>query len=200
MAACLSKARSAAYPEPILQGIHEPATFFGNASGPSDLYSENRAGGADMPISRISLLVIPWVLGVACNDADERDDIDDTDTTKAPDTFEAQAALGAKVYAEYCAECHGASGEGTDKAPRLVGLDEGALPLDPPASRKVRKEQFVTVADVANFAVMNMPANKPGSLSTKNYLAVLAFDLKANGITLKQPLDLDLAETLTIPR
>ena len=154
-----------------------------------------------MSISRISLcLIIPLVLGVACSDADENDDMDDTDNTKAPDTFAAQVALGAEVYADNCAECHGASGEGTDTAPRLVGLDEGALPLDPPESRKVRKEQFVTVADVANFVVMNMPANKPGSLSTKNYLAVLAFDLKANGITLKQPLDLDLAETLTIPR
>jgi hypothetical protein len=82
----------------------------------------------------------------------------------------------------------------------LVGLKEGALPLDPPASRQVRKEKFVTVADVASFAVMNMPPDDPGSLSTEEYLAVLAFDLNANGIMLDEKLTLDLAKTLTIPR
>jgi cytochrome c len=131
----------------------------------------------------------------ACND-----DNGTYTETPSPDTFARQAALGMDVYVEYCAKCHGDSGQGTDKAPRLVGLDEGALPLDPPAERKVRTEKFVTVADVANFAVANMPGDKPGSLSTKEYLAVLAFDLKANGITLDEPLTLDLAETLKIPR
>jgi predicted RecA/RadA family phage recombinase len=74
------------------------------------------------------------------------------------------------------------------------------LPLDPPPGAKVRTEQFVTVGDVASFAVANMPAGNAGSLSTEEYLAVLAFDLKANGITLDEPLDLETAEKLTIPR
>lgn len=138
------------------------------------------------------------LLLVACGGGDERDD--SPNEPEAPQTFEEQAARGAVHFGRYCARCHGDSGQGTDRAPRLVGLEEGALPLDPPATRKVRKEQFVTVADVANFAVANMPPDDPGSLSTEQYLAVLAFDLQANGITLEQPLDLELAETLTIPR
>jgi mono/diheme cytochrome c family protein len=150
-----------------------------------------------MSIPRILSLAC-LTLFVACNDADQGDDA--TTETNDPKTFDAQVALGMKEYGEHCAECHGAGGQGTDQAPRLVGLDEGALPLDPPAERKLRDEQFVTVADVANFAVMNMPPGKAGSLSTREYLAVLAFDLKANGITLDKPLDLDLAGDLTIPR
>jgi len=151
-----------------------------------------------MPISRVTLgLAIQLMVCAACSNGNDNDG---TDNAKNPQTFAAQVALGQSVYGEYCAQCHGDSGQGTDKAPRVVGLDEGALPLNPPDTRKVRKEQFVTVADVANFVVMNMPANDPGSLSMREYLAVLAFDLKANGITLEQPLDMDLAETLTIPR
>ena len=120
---------------------------------------------------------------------------------KPPATFAEQVSNGQTLFAENCAKCHGDSGQGTKDGPRLVGLKEGALPLDPPASRKVRKSRFVTVADVADFAVNNMPPKKAGTLSTEEYLAVLAFDLKANGIDLGQePLTMAKAKTLTIPR
>jgi cytochrome c len=112
---------------------------------------------------------------------------------------EAQATRGQTLFGRHCASCHGDSGQG-DTAPRLVGLEEGALPLKPPDTRQVRMVDFVTVADVAGFAVANMPPGKGGSLSTDEYLAILAFDLKANGLTLEQELDLDLAAELTIPR
>jgi cytochrome c len=157
-----------------------------------------------------SLMVMMLLLFAACsngNDSayatqgnDSNLDADTTDGGTPPATFDEQVALGEMGFAEYCAKCHGDMGQGTDIAPRLVGLDQGALPLDPPASRKIRTEQFVTVGDVANFAVVNMPADAPGSLSTQEYLNILAFDIKANGVTLPQPLTLELADTLTIPR
>lgn len=158
-----------------------------------------------MTPSRIFLCsCLTFVVVAACGGGDDGYSDNDNNDRDAgapePKTFAAQVALGTKLYGDHCAKCHGASGQGTDKAPRVVGLDEGALPLDPPADRKVRKTKFVTVADVANFAVKNMPADDPGSLTTTEYLAVLAFDLKANGINLDQPLTLDLAATLTIPR
>jgi S-disulfanyl-L-cysteine oxidoreductase SoxD len=152
-----------------------------------------------MSMPRTLLLAACLMSFAACNDDDDAGETADPDTEDT-ETFAEQVELGMEVYGEHCAECHGDSGQGTDKAPRLVGLDEGALPLDPPASRKVRIEQFVTVGDVAEFAVANMPAGAAGSLSTEEYLAVLAFDLKANGITLDEPLDLETAEKLTIPR
>ena len=91
-----------------------------------------------------------------------------------------QATEGGKLYAKHCSKCHGDAGQGTKKAPPVVGKE--ALPLDPPAGAKVRKTQFHTAQDVAEFASTKMPANKPGSLTADQYYAILAFDLKANGV------------------
>jgi cytochrome c len=99
---------------------------------------------------------------------------------KAAATGADQAAEGAKLYAKHCARCHGDAGQGTKKAPPVVGKD--ALPLDPPTGAKIRKEQFHTAQDVAAFVAAKMPANKPGSLKADEYYAILAFDLKANGV------------------
>ncbi|WP_394846423.1 cytochrome c [Pendulispora brunnea] len=93
---------------------------------------------------------------------------------------EAQAERGAKLYAEHCARCHGASGEGGRKAPPVVGKE--ALPLDPRPEQKYRKNQFHTALDVAQFVVKTMPPDKPGSVSETEYWDILAFDLKANGV------------------
>jgi cytochrome c len=117
----------------------------------------------------------------------------------APATFADQVSLGQTLYGANCAGCHGASGEG-GKAPPVVGLDKGALPLDPPPGAKYRKTQFKTVADIAAFVVKSMPPTAPGSLSEEQYWAILAFDLKANGIDLPQKLDAALAPTLDVPR
>lgn len=81
-----------------------------------------------------------------------------------------------------------------------MGLKEGALPLDPPADRQLRKGPFVTVGDVAGFAVANMPPKQGGSLTADQYWAIVAFDLHANGIDLPAPLTPAQAATLTIPR
>jgi cytochrome c len=117
----------------------------------------------------------------------------------APANFSEQVARGATVYGAQCAGCHGKAGQGSSGAPAVVGST--ALPLDPPSGAKYRKSQFVTVADVADFVVKNMPPKAPGSLSAEDYYSVLAFDLKANGIDLgDKKLDGALAATLTIPR
>ncbi|NUO51660.1 MAG: c-type cytochrome [Polyangiaceae bacterium] len=106
-----------------------------------------------------------------------------------PQTFADQVKAGGELYGEHCASCHGDHGEGTGKAPRVVGVAEGALPLDPPADAKARTMQFHTAADVAGFVVKNMPANKPGSLKEHEYWSILAFDLHANGVELPNKLD-----------
>jgi cytochrome c len=92
----------------------------------------------------------------------------------------AQATRGATLFAEHCAPCHGDAGEGSKKAPPLVGAE--ALPLDPRATAKVRKAQFKTALDVAQFAMKNMPGDAPGSLPEAAYWDIIAFDLKANGV------------------
>ena len=118
-------------------------------------------------------------------------------TAAAPKTFAEQVTAGQSLYGANCASCHGSSGEGTN-APRVVGLDKGALPLDPPADRKYRKTQFKTAADVAGFVVKNMPPNKGGSLTEEQYWSILAFDLHANGVDLPQKLDGSNAATVVL--
>jgi cytochrome c len=120
-------------------------------------------------------------------------------TEAVPQTFADQVALGGQAYGNHCAGCHGAGGEGTQGAPAVVGLKNGALPLEPRAGSH-RTAPFTTVADVANFVVATMPPKAPGSLSADEYWAILAFDLSANGINLDQKLTPELAATLTIPR
>jgi len=121
-------------------------------------------------------------------------------TSASPQTFADQVQLGQKLYGDHCARCHGANGEGRGEAPAVVGIARGALPLAPPANAKYRKGQFKTVADIAAFVTNNMPPGKGGSLSADQYWAILAFDLKANGIDLDKKLDEALATTLVVPR
>jgi cytochrome c len=110
---------------------------------------------------------------------------------------DAQVAEGAKLYAKHCAKCHGKNGEGTKKAPPVVGNQ--ALPLDPPSGAKTRKSQFHTAQDVAEFVSTKMPANKPGSLKPEEYYAILAFDLKANGVDVsKQKIDATTAAAIKL--
>jgi mono/diheme cytochrome c family protein len=122
-----------------------------------------------------------------------------TTTTTAPATFADQVTLGGELYGAHCASCHGSGGEGSEGAPRVVGLAEGALALEPRAG-SARTSRFVTVADVATFVVATMPPRDPGSLTAEEYWSILAFDLHANGIDLDAKLTPELAATLTIPR
>lgn len=103
--------------------------------------------------------------------------------TVAATDAKSQAAQGATLYGEHCGGCHGDSGQGTPGgAPPVAGKD--ALPLDPPANAKYRKATFHTARDVYDFVKANMPAKAPGTLSQDQYLAILAFDLTANGVDL----------------
>jgi cytochrome c len=105
-----------------------------------------------------------------------------TPPAETANPWQAQVARGAEVFADSCAECHGKSGQGTKKAPALVGAS--ALPLEPRPDSK-RTARFQSAADVAGFATANMPpeAEERAELSEANYWDVLAFALSANGLT-----------------
>lgn len=123
-------------------------------------------------------------------------------TTKSTDNASsggaADADAGAKLYAQNCASCHGDKGEGTGGAPAVVG--KGALPLDPPKGAKSRTMQFKTAKDVLDYIKKAMPDDNPGSLKDGEYLNILAFDLKANGVDLGgKPLDASSAANVTLP-
>ena len=93
--------------------------------------------------------------------------------------FEVQAARGQALFGRYCASCHGDQGQGSQGAPALAG--PGALPLTRPGA-KFRTGAFHTAGDVARFVIPNMPPTGPKP-SPEEDLAILAFALKANGIT-----------------
>lgn len=77
----------------------------------------------------------------------------------------AQAASGAKLYAQSCSRCHGESLEGVSgpalKGPSMQGSQE--------------------IADIYGFVSLQMPAGAPGSLSASAYAAIMAFILQENG-------------------
>ena len=90
-----------------------------------------------------------------------------------------QASNGKDLYVKYCAVCHGANGQGgtvPDEFGQLKGLK--APPLVGPG----RLPGMETVGQVYDFASQNMPANKPGSLNSEEYLDIISFALQANGI------------------
>ncbi len=133
---------------------------------------------------RISLLAVSLIAN-GCSDDSESSDGNDG-SAAPPATFQAQVELGMTAYGSNCARCHGASGEGSDLGPAVVG--PGTLPLDPPPTRVARKNQFRTALDVFEFASVNMPADAPGTVETQTLINILAFDLFANGVMLEEPL------------
>lgn len=97
------------------------------------------------------------------------------DAAPADATFDAQVARGQTLYGQHCASCHGADGTG-GSGPAVVG--PGAL------------QRFANAAEVFAFASEKMPGDAPASLSDEDMLAILAFDLHANGVSLETPLGL----------
>lgn len=107
----------------------------------------------------------------------------------------AQIDRGKQLYVQHCAKCHGDAGQGTSKAPAVVGKE--AFPLQPRPGAK-RDAEFHTAADVFAWTSKHMPGDAPGTLSTDEYLAIFAFDLTANGVQLSQPLDGPAAQAIVL--
>jgi S-disulfanyl-L-cysteine oxidoreductase SoxD len=81
---------------------------------------------------------------------------------------EAQAKRGEAVYAETCANCHGAVLEGIDMSPALNGATFSSNWND------------LTVGDLAERIRISMPADRPGTMPRAQIIDVVAFMLKAN--------------------
>ncbi len=108
-----------------------------------------------------------------------------------------QLARGAEVFGNQCARCHGSGGEGTSRAPRLVG--KGAFPLHAPEDR-TRKPAFHNAYDIAGFVLEAMPpsASARAEILAEDYFAVLAFALSANGVALPRMVDAELAKSIVL--
>jgi len=134
-----------------------------------------------------STLLLPAisVLSLGCQ-GDGTPGYYDTFSSAPGETAAAQIERGGMIYGQSCARCHGDAGQGTKRAPALVGA--GALPLKAQADSD-RKNDFHTAMDIAVFATQNMPpkASARKKLKEADYWAVLAFALNANGVALTEP-------------
>lgn len=83
-----------------------------------------------------------------------------------------QAQAGRQVYDGNCAKCHGAHLQG-GAGPALTGHKfEHSL-----------KYGSMSASQLFNFIANYMPKKQPGSLSQKQYLAVMAYLLSQNGFS-----------------
>ena len=95
----------------------------------------------------------------------------------------AQATTGAKVYAQNCASCHGATLKGIT-GPALVGTTSG-----------IAQQSLVGVYE---YVSQQMPMTAPGSLTKAQYLSIVAYILQKNGRKAgSRPLTLSVATTAT---
>lgn len=78
--------------------------------------------------------------------------------------FKADTATGARIFAQSCAKCHGAAGEGTTVAPPVWG----------PQSYNVGAGMS-RVRTAAEFISRNMPFDAPGALSDSQAFNVAAY-------------------------
>ena len=81
-----------------------------------------------------------------------------------------QASAGQQVFTEYCAKCHGGQLQG-QAGPPLAGPKFAANI----AYSKISAQEMFT------FIKTQMPADKPASLTTQQYLQALAYILSKNG-------------------
>lgn len=88
------------------------------------------------------------------------------------------ATAGAAIYAQQCAACHGAKGQG-NPANRLVG---GQGSLVTPAPLKTVGSFWPYATTLFDYIRRAMPHNAPQSLTPDEVYAVTAFILNLNGI------------------
>jgi mono/diheme cytochrome c family protein len=94
-----------------------------------------------------------------------------TSKASAPALYsKAQVAMGAKLYASKCAQCHGENLEG-NVGPALRG----------PNMVRLAQKTKLSIADFFQFMALQMPLNAPASLPKDQYASIMAYILARNG-------------------
>jgi mono/diheme cytochrome c family protein len=85
-----------------------------------------------------------------------------------------QLAMGQATYTQYCSFCH---------LPTLAGNPQTRPPRPPLTGQAwATKWRGKTAADLFDYAAKNMPYGKGGSLEHDQYMAIVAYILKQNGV------------------
>ncbi|MDB4916723.1 MAG: hypothetical protein JWM95_4367 [Gemmatimonadetes bacterium] len=93
-------------------------------------------------------------------------------------------ATGATTYALKCAACHGPSGEGIDKSPRLIGTvpPPGFAFASDASAPKTIGNYWPFATTLYDYIHRAMPITAPGSLTSDETYGLVAFLLERNGI------------------
>jgi mono/diheme cytochrome c family protein len=94
------------------------------------------------------------------------------------------SAEGAVLYAQQCAGCHGARGEGVRPAPKLIGRTPAAgyaFANDAKADRTIGN-YWPYATTVYDYVKRAMPLTSPGSLTANQTYSLVAFLLSENGV------------------
>ena len=102
------------------------------------------------------------------------------------------AALGKKVYQQYCLSCHGVDGTG-DSADELAGAKHGLTDAIPDKTIGTYWPYATTIFDFTRRA---MPLNAPGILTNDQLYAVTAYLLYLNHLVKET----DIINASTLPK
>jgi mono/diheme cytochrome c family protein len=93
-------------------------------------------------------------------------------------------AQGAAIYAQKCASCHGAKGEGNAPIPRVIGRDprEGFPFGTDPKLPKTVGNYWPYATTVFDYVRRTMPPTAPGSLQPAEVYSLVAWLLAENEI------------------
>lgn len=94
------------------------------------------------------------------------------------------ASVGAALYAQKCAMCHGPRGEGIDKVPKLIGKEPGAgfsFAGDVKAVKTIGN-YWPYATTLFDYIRRTMPLSAPGTLTSDDTYSLVAFLLSENGI------------------
>jgi cytochrome c len=94
------------------------------------------------------------------------------------------AATGAIIYAQKCAVCHGAKGEGIDKYPKLIGREPpaGFVFASDFKAPKTIGNYWPYATTLYDYMHRTMPLTSPNSLTPDETYSLVAFLLSENGI------------------
>jgi cytochrome c len=101
-------------------------------------------------------------------------------------------AEGQPIYAQKCASCHGAAGEGTSSAPRLVD----PTPFTVGTNQPTIGNYWPYATTVWDYIHRAMPFNAPGSLTNDEVYALTAYLLAQNQVIGPD----DRMDTQSLPR
>lgn len=96
------------------------------------------------------------------------------------------ASTGAQIFAQQCAACHGAQGQGLEPLyPALIGRDPRGEGFDFAADPRIPRtigNYWSHATTLYDYIRRAMPLYTPGSLSADETYAVVAYLLAANGV------------------